>query len=215
MSETVNAPTATPDPSPSHRLRKKERTRAQLVEAAIGLFTTRGFEQTTIDDIANEVGIVRRTFFHYFDSKVDALFSWYGVLRGRIEDLVRAHPAGEGALSVAVAALEDVVELYGDRMRVISIVTRLSESSPEISRRQIENRYALQRELARAIALRLDPAAALEAQAIAAIAMTAASHATDQWIAEGTARPLLTYSRAAFATVRRAFGAVDATLIVR
>jgi AcrR family transcriptional regulator len=204
-----------PQQTPSHRLRKKERTRAQLVEAAIGLFTARGYEQTTIDDIANEVGIVRRTFFHYFDSKVDALFSWYDDLRGRIEDLVRAHPAGEGALGVAVAALEEVIEFYGDRMRVISIVTRLSESSPEILRRQIENRYALQRELARAIAVRLDSAATLEAQAIAAIAMTAAAHATDQWIADGTLRPLTMYSRAAFDAVRRTFSDVDNALVVR
>jgi AcrR family transcriptional regulator len=51
------------------RERKKRRTRRALVETALEMFTERGFDETTIDDLADEVEISRRTFFRYFPSK--------------------------------------------------------------------------------------------------------------------------------------------------
>jgi AcrR family transcriptional regulator len=56
------------------RERKKERTREQIVEAAMGLFAEHGYQATTIADIATAADVARRTFFAYFPSKEAVVF---------------------------------------------------------------------------------------------------------------------------------------------
>jgi AcrR family transcriptional regulator len=56
------------------RERKKQRTREQIVEAAMALFVERGYHSTTIADIATAAGVAPRTFFTYFPSKEVVVF---------------------------------------------------------------------------------------------------------------------------------------------
>lgn len=55
---------------PSTRVgRRPSTTRGELSDLGIALFASRGFEETSVDDIADAAGIARRTFFRYFPSK--------------------------------------------------------------------------------------------------------------------------------------------------
>jgi AcrR family transcriptional regulator len=64
----------TPDPSaPGLRERKKSETRRALIDAAIDLASRDGFDATTVDDIAEAVGVSARTFHRYFPRKEDAV----------------------------------------------------------------------------------------------------------------------------------------------
>jgi AcrR family transcriptional regulator len=56
------------------RERKRQQTRQQLISAAMQLFEDRGYEQTTVAEIASAAGVSTKTFFNYFASKDEVLF---------------------------------------------------------------------------------------------------------------------------------------------
>lgn len=58
------------------RALKRQRVRADLIQAALQLFGAKGFDATTIEDVVAAAGVSRRTFFRYFGSKEDVAFDW-------------------------------------------------------------------------------------------------------------------------------------------
>src|SRR4051794_17316358 len=117
---------------PGLRERKKQRTRDALVRAALELFTTRGYDGTTVDDIADAVEVSQRTFFRYFANKEEAALALTEMTVAQFVASVRARPPHEApveALRQAVLegwdTLNDIVaevvpvELYLRMYRVI------------------------------------------------------------------------------------------------
>ncbi|WP_329388228.1 TetR family transcriptional regulator [Streptomyces sp. NBC_01716] len=74
---------------------KKQRTRDALLRAALELFTTRGYEETTVDEIAEAVDVSQRTFFRYFASKEEAAFTIQSMVESRFVAELRGRPARE------------------------------------------------------------------------------------------------------------------------
>ena len=110
VSRKVGTVTAMGSPVPL-RERKRTQTRSRIVEAAVALFTERGFEATTADDIAAAAECSRSTLFRYFGTKEDILF---GDVLTRIatlrDELATRHPCTDPwtvAKQVGMASLVD------------------------------------------------------------------------------------------------------------
>ncbi len=86
----------------SRREQKKAEVREALVQAADVLFVERGFEGTTVDQIAERAGVSRRTFFRYFPSKEAIAFPMAPLRLEAFRELLRAKLADRPPLLPAV-----------------------------------------------------------------------------------------------------------------
>lgn len=79
---------------PGLRERKKQRTRQTIARVALQLFAERGYEQTTLAEIADAADVSKRTIFAYFESKEDILFSDVPALLEQLRQTLEQRPPG-------------------------------------------------------------------------------------------------------------------------
>jgi AcrR family transcriptional regulator len=91
--------------TPGLRERKKQRTREAIVEAAFDLFAERGFDGTTIADIADAAEIAPRTFFAYFPSKDDVVFHDFAEQHAMVASWLRDREPGTNAIDALRAGI--------------------------------------------------------------------------------------------------------------
>jgi AcrR family transcriptional regulator len=141
-----------PDPM-SLRDRKRARTRQALVDAAVDLIERKGFEATTIADIAAAAEVGTRTFFSYFPSKEDVLFPETDRrVRAAVAAIAGRSPDEEPA-DVLLRALretnDDGEDLTG---RLAALRIRLAMQVPAVRGRGLQLQWESQREIARHLA---------------------------------------------------------------
>lgn len=91
------------------RERKKRRTRDALTDAAFALFARKGFEATTIDEIANAVEVSPRTFFRYFASKEDVALAQIDQQLSLMLAELAVRPADEPVLTALKHSMVGVI----------------------------------------------------------------------------------------------------------
>jgi AcrR family transcriptional regulator len=91
------------------RERKKQRTRETIVDAAFKLFAERGFDATTIADIAAAADIAPRTFFGYFATKEDVVTHDFGDIRASMRARLQDREPGETAIDALRAWVVDLM----------------------------------------------------------------------------------------------------------
>ncbi|MFF0515366.1 TetR family transcriptional regulator [Streptomyces sp. NPDC004250] len=85
----------------------------RLREAALSLYLERGFEQTTVADIAERAGVTARTFFRYFADKREVLFGDSSALEEKSLAALEGVPATTSALDAVAAVLGTVAQMVG------------------------------------------------------------------------------------------------------
>jgi AcrR family transcriptional regulator len=81
------------------RERKKRETREALARAGLQLFVERGYDATTLADIADAAGVSTRTIFAYFPGKEDLLFASFETMNEALERALAERPEGQDALA--------------------------------------------------------------------------------------------------------------------
>lgn len=161
--------------------------RERLAAAALELFTSQGFERTTVAEIAAEAGLTERTFFRYYADKPEVLFAgqdeFEGLFLAGLEASSSTHP-----MDLVAAALDHAAAFFPDERRSWSrsrqaVVT----GNVALQERELHKLSALAQALTSALIERdVDPtAAALAAEA--GVSVFRRSFAT--WITEGETRP--------------------------
>jgi AcrR family transcriptional regulator len=162
-------------------------SRGRLHEAALELYATRGFQHTTVAEIAKRAGLTERTFFRHFADKREVMFAAAGVLQEALVSTVANAPASLAPLEAVAAGLEAVGAGLPDRETARARQTIIA-ANPELRERELTTFAALSAALAEALRARglPDPAATLAAE----VGMAVFRIASERWIDDTNDRDL-------------------------
>jgi AcrR family transcriptional regulator len=161
--------------------------RRDLVAAAVELFHARGYDDTTIDDIAAAAGVGRRTFFRYFRSKEDAISPDHESALARIADVFEAAHPTEPVVTLVLRAGETVFDLYTDDPALSVRRFALTHRIPALRDRESASVDHYRRLFTRHLRQRLaeQPDGELRAAVIGAAVVAAHNVALRTWLAAG------------------------------
>ena len=162
--------------------------RTRLQEAALALFDERGFDATTVAEIADRAGLTKRTFFRYFADKREVLFWAPASQQDPFLAGIAAAPAGAKALHAVCVGLIAFAAGLDEQGEVGARLIRIVRASPELWERQLVKFSSLAEAVARALRSRGfgDPAAILAAE----LGIMALRVASSRLIAEGNQKSL-------------------------
>jgi AcrR family transcriptional regulator len=163
--------------------------RERLQAAALELFATRGFEQTTAAEIAKSVGLTERTFFRHFSDKREVLFYGQERFLQTFIDGVEAAPPGASPFEVIASSLHAAGSFFTDERRPYSRMRQsVIDHNPALRERELHKMSGLVTAVAEALRARGigEPAATLAAQSGASVFGIAFA----QWIRDGEERSL-------------------------
>jgi AcrR family transcriptional regulator len=174
-----------PTTEPGLRERKKAATRLSLHEAAFRLALEHGPDRITVEAIADEAGVSRRTFSNYFANKEEALFYGQHQRMRQMTAIIRARPAGEQPWAALTAAAADFYGGTGDLDPEWTARTRLVRRHPSLAAAQMQAFAAMERELTAEVAVRLGPSSdpsGVRAKLMAASFLAALRVALTTWL---------------------------------
>lgn len=164
------------------RALKKENTRQALVEAAWALFREKGYDATTIEEIAEAAEVAKRTFFRYFPTKEAIVFHRSSERIALLESLLSAGPRGMDTVREACLAMArhftehkgEVLEQY----RLIASTPTLAMAEGEIDRKWVAA-------IGAALAVERSPAAQRRARILAGAIFGAMRATLAEWVTQG------------------------------
>src|SRR5438876_9059400 len=123
------------------RERKKEQTRQAIAEAALRLFTERGFDAVTVAEVARAADVSEGTVFNYFPTKEDLFYAQMEDFEAALVDAVRSRAPGESVLAAfrrfvlegtARLAAAEVADVISTAARIVGASSALQAREQEI-----------------------------------------------------------------------------------
>ncbi|QPP05809.1 TetR family transcriptional regulator [Streptomyces bathyalis] len=201
-------------PSRSHTASSQRlRMRRELAAAAMELFATKGYEATTVDEIAATAGVARRTFFRHFRAKEEAIFPDHDDTLVRAQAVLEAAPAHENPLDTVCRGIKEVMRMYAASPKGSVERYKLTREVPALREREIASVARYERLFTRYLLGHFDEAAhrdgdddPLLAEVAASAVVTAHNHVLRRWLRSGGVGDVEAQLDHAFAIVRRTFG---------
>jgi AcrR family transcriptional regulator len=163
-------------------------SRGRLENAALELYGERGFENTTVAEIAARAGLTERTFFRHYTDKREVLFWGAGALQELLVNAVADAPAGASPLDAVAAALETAGAMLQQRREYARQRQAVIAANTELRERELIKLASLAAAIAGTLRGRgvKEPAASLTAEAGIAVFKVA----FERWVNDTTGRDL-------------------------
>src|SRR5271165_4003691 len=163
-------------------------SRGRLEQAALALYAERGYENTTVAEIAARAGLTERTFFRHFADKREVLFWGAATLEALLVSAVEAAPESAAPIDAIAAALEATGPLFEERRDGARQRQQVIDANAELRERELIKLASLATALAAALRRRgvADPAATLTAEAGIAVFRVAFA----RWVSDSDSRDL-------------------------
>jgi AcrR family transcriptional regulator len=154
----------------------------RLREAAMALYVERGFDQTTVAEIAERAGLTARTFFRYFADKREVLFAGSASLQGSLVAALEAAPSSASPMQAIAVALDTAATLLGENRAYARQRQSVITANAELRERELIKLASLSDALADGLRRRgvVEAKASLAAEAGVAVFRVA----FDRWVTD-------------------------------
>jgi AcrR family transcriptional regulator len=172
----------------------------RLAQAALELFDERGFEQTTVEDIAGRAGLTKRTFFRHFADKREVLFGGGEELKDVFVRTLAEAPASAAPIDAVAASLEAAGAVLQERRAFARRRQRIIAANAELQERELVKLASIAAALAAGLRERGvdEPEASLTAEAALAVFRIG----FERWVADDDERNLPERLRESMDTLR-------------
>jgi TetR/AcrR family transcriptional regulator, regulator of mycofactocin system len=174
--------------SATRRGRPPRTTHAEVTQVSLGLFAEKGFDETTVDDIAAAVGLHRRSLFRYFASKNDIVWGDFDWVLRRLRRLLDAADPDAPLMQALGQAVVASNSYEPEQLTELRIRMTLITTVPSLQAHSMLRYEAWRTVVAEFAAARLDtPVDALAPQTIGHAALGASMAAFRQWVNDSRA----------------------------
>ena len=160
----------------------------RLQRAAMELYAERGYEQTTVAEIASRAGVTERTFFRHFADKREVFFHGTHAFEALWAETVETAPPEASPAEAALAALDAATHLLGGRRELAAGRQAVLDANPELFERELAKLARIR--FAMTAALRRRGADDAPAALIAGVTLSVFHVAFERWVHGDDAREL-------------------------
>ena len=144
--------TRTPTAPSPHVAEKRDRRRREILHAALRAFREKGYHATTLEDIAEHLGVRRTALYHYFTDKDAILFACHQESLAELERILSGVKEPEAAAEQLAYLIREHVRVMTDTLEGSPLAFEVTALSPERQKSVIAGRDRYERALRRVIA---------------------------------------------------------------